>query len=98
MKYRNSRRPLILTASVLLATMLQSCVDGSKVGNLSVQITTECEKLRAKKTFPQISESGDYRDLSIDALAALKTAYRTGDRYAACVLRVVNNYAKGGVP
>lgn len=62
-----------------------------------MQITTECEKLRPKKSFPEIDESGDYRVLSAEALTALDAAYRKGDRYAACVLRVVNNYAKGGV-
>lgn len=53
--------------------------------------------MRPKKAFPKISAKGDYKDLSVDALAALKTAYRQGDRYAACVLRVIDNYAKGGV-
>lgn len=62
-----------------------------------MEITKDCEKLRPKKHIPEIDETGDYRVLSAEALAALDTAYRKGDRYAACVLRVIDNYAKGGV-
>ena len=97
MRWINSRRLSALIASVSLAMMLPACVDSSTVGKLSVEITKECEKLRAKKSFPGISETGDYRHLSAEALIALKAAYRKGDRYAACVMRVIDNYAKGGV-
>lgn len=35
--------------------------------------------------------------MSADALVALNTAYRKGDRYSACVLRVIDNFARGAV-
>lgn len=62
-----------------------------------MRISKECEKLRPKKHIPEIDETGDYRFLSADALAALDTAYRNGDSYAMCVKRVIDNYANGGV-
>lgn len=63
-----------------------------------MQITRECSKLRAKRQVPAIDEDGDYRVLAAESLEALDTAYRRSDRHDACVARVINNYAKGGVP
>lgn len=91
-----SRKVSTLVASAALATTLQACVNSSAIGDLKVGITKECESLRPKKAFPDIREDGDYRHLSADALVALRTAYRQGDRYAACVLRVIEAYARAG--
>lgn len=97
MRWINSRRLSTLIASALLAMTLPACESSSGLGNLSVEITRGCERLRPKKAFPEIKETGDYRSLSAEALIALKSAYRKGDRYAACVMRVIDNYGKGGV-
>ncbi len=83
-------------ALVLLALMLTGCVtsqDYLPSPNLNVEVTRQCERLKPAHKFPAINEDTDYRNLSGETLVLLKQAYRQGDRYSACILRVIDQYA-----
>jgi hypothetical protein len=101
MHWLNSRlkRTLpILIVSALSGPMLQGCANfGDKAGELKVKVTSECNKLRGHARLPAVSETSDYADLAADAGVAANDSDRKNDRYATCVDRVIDNFAKGGV-
>lgn len=89
-----SNRLCRLATCFVLVTMLTAC--GRSFGDLQVDITKACEQLRSHTSPPEITPDSDYRKLTADLLVRLKTANRKGDRYSACVLSVIDSYARAG--
>lgn len=52
--------------------------------------------MRGHVALPNVDETSDYADLAAEAGSKVNDANRKGDRYAACVDRVIANFARGG--
>lgn len=86
-------RPSLLVLSAMMLTGCAHSQDSPPLVELNVQITHECERLRPSKKIPTIERTTDYKNLSVEALTLLKQRDRQGDRYASCILRVIDQYA-----
>lgn len=87
--------PLIFAIALFVsAPMLTACAPS--LGHLSVDLSAlkECQKLGKKQPVPEISETSDYRDLSPEALAALKKANDGIGARTRCEDKVIADYAK----
>ena len=90
-------RPLRLMTNALilfvLGLMLAGCAT-SPGSSLKVDLSalTECQKLGREQPVPQISEDTDYRDLSPQALAALKKANDGARKRTKCENSVIEKY------
>lgn len=92
------RRSLPLTLAMLLfvsAPMLGACALWQEPGHLSVDLSAlkECQKLGKRQPVPEIDDTTDYRDLSPEALAALKKANDGIGKRTKCEDGVIAKYA-----
>lgn len=94
MRYRPSR---LLTASILSASAMLLAACATSPGRLGVDLRglKECRRLDPKVQSPDIGPDSDYRDLSPEALAALKKANDGTGRRNACEDRFIGKYGKG---
>lgn len=87
--------PRLMRATILFAsvTMLTACAPS--LGHLSVDLEAlkACQKLGRKQPIPEIDETSDYRDLSPEALAALKKANDGIGARTRCENNVIEQYA-----
>lgn len=91
------RRSLPLTLAMTLfvsAPMLGSCAQSP--GHLSVNLSAlkQCQKLGGRQPVPEIDDTSDYRDISPEALAALKKANDGSAARTRCEDKVIADYAK----
>lgn len=74
--------------------MLQGC---ASYGDLAVDITNECNKLRQEHTpLPRVTPDSDYRKLAAQAGTSARDTDRKNASYFACVDRVIARYRQAG--
>lgn len=92
MRYRRFlTRPTILSG---LALILVGCA-GSP-GRLNVDVgkaLAECQRLGGVQQPEEITDDSDYREVAVDALAAIHKATQQDRRRTACEKRVAERYA-----
>lgn len=96
MRFRLCQLPLLLRLSILssLAILLAACA--TSPGTLAVDLSglKECRKLDPAVPGPgaSIGRSSDYRDLSPQALAALRKKNEGSERRNGCEDRFIDRY------
>jgi hypothetical protein len=90
--FQRLMRATILFASV---AMLAGCalLPGKKL-SVDLSALKECQRLGKRQPIPKIDEQSDYRDLSPEALAALKKANDGISARTKCEDSVIEKYAK----